>query len=1068
MSEERISALLITETATIQHPANLHESYTFININELVEVFFAFLRFPCSEPLVERVGSKTLTALSAFASTSLDLSTLPDALEDLATGFESFLKKIATVKYEEDTIKLRGDGENYVGLLHTPLGELLIGKVGKIPKSSAPILFAPVVTFTYSDNTIRTSIYNHIRHLRNEIHVAAQKSLFDIMRLFRIVTAGYLFAVEENIHLLREKTDPLFCYLKHIQESFQRWEHSYVELLGEERADGHASAWSDLHVFEWREDTDADPEEDSELGDRGARNKDVHREHTQPTSYVPITDIVNVYDRFWLIGEPGAGKSTTLQRLALRAAKEILSTGYYQSKSCPILINANQFDRNHSFLAIVADLVKVGSEQANRWLREGKLWLLIDGLNEVATSEQEYAYRDLHHILSRFDQISLIVSSRKYGFNNRLDIPVFELLPFTEAMIQDYLERNIPSADHGRTLFKQLAGEKGLLLDLARNPLMLRMLIQVSKEGNIPSNKGLIFKIFVHWILSRERKVRQFDTFLKEKVLMALAFHIRQSGMTYALQPSAFISLRETLAQWHMHADMSDLFGELLDNHILEIDTSGRVTFFHELALEYFVALELQYLYILNKDEIRVYYNENKWFESLLMLSHLLDDADDLVRSIAQENLVLAARCVVSGARVTHSARTTIVEAAAQALVQHDSGERKQAALTALLEFATNDSLRRVIRALSDEPTYGLTEALSACERPERAVLGLLKFGLPDKERIYQCLYVFRKRAVSPKTLDHPLITQAERALLEGDIQDRYLTVISDIGISKGVKEQVISVTRNVLETADPASTVWRSAISLASRHRFLEEFSYIIEDRILNRDGLNARAYYAVFVVCLALPKPTSSRLAVYGAKQCLRFGWPILALKYIQQFKLQEVVEVEVMECLAILAKEGRIGALLGLAALYSHIDFEEVLSTAVDTLLAQSKLETLYQYHSSLSTVLYMRSLTIKDKLIEEFLLSNLNVRTVRRYIRAFGLQPHFSNYGVVRKISERRYGFIIDLVTGGDIFFHFSRVANLRRVDTVKLNDLVQYHDQPSLRNLENREAVKVTILRGIES
>ena len=647
MSEERISALLISETATIQHPANLHESYTFININELVEVFFAFLHFPCSEPLVERVGSKTLTALSAFASTSLELSTLPNALEDLATGFESFLKKIATVKYGEDTIKLRGDGENYVGLLHTPLGELLIGKVGKVPKSSAPIVFAPIVTFAYSDNTIRAGIYNHIRHLRNEIHVAAQKSLFDIMRLFRMVMAGYLFAVEENIHLLREKTDPLFCYLKHIQESFQRWEHSYVELHGEERAGDPANVWSDLHVFEWRENIDADPEEDSVLGERSARNKDVHRAHTQPASYVSITDIANVYDRFWLIGEPGAGKSTTLQRLALQAAKEILSTGYYQSKPCPILVNANQFDRNHSFLAIVADLVKVGSEQVNRWLREGKLWLLVDGLNEVATSEQEYAYRELHHILSKFDQIPLIVSSRKYGFDNRLDIPVFELLPFTEVMIQDYLERNIPSANHSRTLFKQLAGEKGLLLDLARNPLMLRMLIQVSKEGNIPPNKGLIFKLFVQWILSRERKVRQYDTFLKEKVLMALAFHIRQSGMTYALQPSVFISLRETLAQWHLHADMSDLFGELLDNHILEIDASGRVTFFHELALEYFVALELQYLYLLTKDEIRVYYNENKWFESLLMLSHLLDDADDLVRNIAQENLVLAAKCVV-------------------------------------------------------------------------------------------------------------------------------------------------------------------------------------------------------------------------------------------------------------------------------------------------------------------------------------------------------------------------------------------------------------------------------------
>ena len=122
------------------------------------------------------------------------------------------------------------------------------------------------------------------------------------------------------------------------------------------------------------------------------------------------------------------------------------------------------------------------------------------------------------------------------------------------------------------------------------------------------------------------------------------------------------------------------------------------------------------------------------------------------------------------------------MEAAAQVLFQHDSGERKQAALTALLEFATNDSLRLVIKALSDEPTYSLTEALSACERPERAVLGLLKSGLHDKERIFQCLRVFRKRAVSLTTL-----YDYSPPIHQGITADGYLSPQRSVSCSRGL-----------------------------------------------------------------------------------------------------------------------------------------------------------------------------------------------------------------------------------------------------------------------------------------
>jgi len=125
---ERIIALLRSEVAYVQNPKNPAEIYKYSSIEELAQVFIDFLKFHCNEPMVEGIGIKIITVLSVFADTLLDSDKLNGALEDLATGFESFLKKLGVLRYEKDTIKLYGDGVNYQGLLHTALGTLLVGK----------------------------------------------------------------------------------------------------------------------------------------------------------------------------------------------------------------------------------------------------------------------------------------------------------------------------------------------------------------------------------------------------------------------------------------------------------------------------------------------------------------------------------------------------------------------------------------------------------------------------------------------------------------------------------------------------------------------------------------------------------------------------------------------------------------------------------------------------------------------------------------------------------------------------------------------------------------------------
>ena len=100
-----------------------------------------------------------------------------------------------------------------------------------------------------------------------------------------------------------------------------------------------------------------------------------------------VIEIANEQRVFWLIGEPGSGKSTTLQALALQRANEILSTGYLTSPF-PVFISANKFDQKASFVQIICDVLKTDLSDVENYLIGGKCWLLIDGVNEISLDDQ--------------------------------------------------------------------------------------------------------------------------------------------------------------------------------------------------------------------------------------------------------------------------------------------------------------------------------------------------------------------------------------------------------------------------------------------------------------------------------------------------------------------------------------------------------------------------------------------------------------------------------------------------------------------------------------------------------
>ena len=324
-----------------------------------------------------------------------------------------------------------------------------------------------------------------------------------------------------------------------------------------------------------------------------------------------LREAVEKYPCIILLGDPGCGKTTTIETLAYEYSD--------QPNRLPVLLHLSEFAAD----MLLEDFIIQGwggSQEAGHWgapelaanlktyLEAGKLFFLFDALNEMPVE----GYRERCAALRSFiDQWSaqknrFLVTCRILDYGEELSgLQRVEVQTLSNDQIQHFLRNELP--EKWQALWQALRSDDSQhrLLEMARNPYLLTVMIDVFEEdGELSQNRADLMRRFTHIMLEWARVKcppdQWLDADLQFEALSVMAYEMQaRSGFGTKVkteQIKAVMPLHLQLnPNWPSQSAPPDQVLSLAANaHIVEMPVDRlTVRFYHQLLQEYFAAHQM-------------------------------------------------------------------------------------------------------------------------------------------------------------------------------------------------------------------------------------------------------------------------------------------------------------------------------------------------------------------------------------------------------------------------------------------------------------------------------------------
>ncbi|GAB4371125.1 MAG: hypothetical protein Kow00121_12370 [Elainellaceae cyanobacterium] len=362
-----------------------------------------------------------------------------------------------------------------------------------------------------------------------------------------------------------------------------------------------------------------------------------------------------------ILGDPGAGKSSLLQYLALNWVEG-------EAEPLPLLIELREYvlAQSTNFLEFLhrgrgADW-QFDQQQLHQHLLENPTLVMFDGLDEVFDRPtQSTVIDDIIRFTQQYPQAKVLVTSRIIGYNperfQHARFQQFTIQPLDKTEIHEFIDRWYDLAmgsDSDKIRLKQrlkyaIANSKAIA-NLADNPLLLTMMAILNRRQELPRDRADLYDqasrvLLYHWDVDHKRLQLPMDAIgrrEKQEMLRLIAYEM-QAGeeglkgnligvdrltriLTDYLRDQGFSEPREKANQ---------LIQQLRErNFILCYRGADTYGFVHRTFLEYFCAVEIvnrfEKVRLISFEELRdevfgKHWQDETWHEVLRLICGMID-----------------------------------------------------------------------------------------------------------------------------------------------------------------------------------------------------------------------------------------------------------------------------------------------------------------------------------------------------------------------------------------------------------------------------------------------------------
>ncbi len=371
-------------------------------------------------------------------------------------------------------------------------------------------------------------------------------------------------------------------------------------------------------------------------------------ERLERVTCIPGDDAVLKFPKLFILGKPGAGKTTFLQHTALRAIK-------HEIKRVPLFVTLKELsDSGMEIVPFMTHQLSVHrfpkpEQFLARLLEKGDGLVLFDGLDEVNLADNKRAemIRQINDFVYRYSDCPTLMTCRvaatDYSFTQ---FEYVEMADFDAVQMGEYIDLwFVGDAEKRKICRRALLEDEAnkAVRELAQVPLLLALLCLVFEERNeIPPERHEIYEEAMRALLSkwdasrnisRDTVYQQLTLGRKQKMLAMIAAKTFEKGDYFLKEREVVRLLGEYLqgVPGLEEPDAEKVLQTLEAQHGIFVERALGIHSFSHLTLqEYFTAR-----YIVDNEHrgavtrLMQHVGDDRWREVFLLVAGMLEDATE-------------------------------------------------------------------------------------------------------------------------------------------------------------------------------------------------------------------------------------------------------------------------------------------------------------------------------------------------------------------------------------------------------------------------------------------------------